>query len=329
MSYARSFFGKEIYEITYADVEHFFQEEKEESDKIEFKSYYNVFESHFSQRESGVIRAICGMLNSEGGLIIWGAPKGETVNGKKEKIYKGELSPLDALIEKDAFISRVTNLITPSAKGIIFQRLEKDQKYVYLIEVQQSQYSPHQYNNVYYMRIDGQTRPAPHHYIEALFQKISYPNLEGKLILDAVSGQLDLLYTSLRIKIDISNRSMFQNEHDIYIKLLSENLLIESNDFNMPARQVKDKTGSELEISNARSTLYHLAPLRNYFTVSLVNDAKKGSLILIFGGKTSPLRMCKYILRSNGGSGKDISLIPEFENVYLFELNRLNKIAAG
>src|SRR3954466_7102658 len=157
------------------------------------------------------------MLNSEGGLIIWGAPRGIPVSGKKEKIYKGELSPLDALIEKDAFVSKVTNLITPSAKGIIFQRLEKGDKYVYLIEVQQSQYSPHQYHNTYYMRIDGQTRPAPHHYIEALFQKISYPNLEGKLILDAVSSQLDLLYTSLRIKIDISNKSMFQNEHDIYI----------------------------------------------------------------------------------------------------------------
>jgi hypothetical protein len=329
MSYARSFFGKEIYEITYTDVENFFLEEKEESDKIEFKSYYTVFESHFNQKESGVIRAICGMLNSEGGLIIWGAPRGQSVNGKKEKIYKGELSPLDALIEKDSFISRVTNLITPSPKGIIFQRLEKDNKYIYLIEVVQSQYSPHQYNNTYYMRIDGQTRPAPHHYIEALFQKISYPNLEGKLILDAVSGQLDLLYISLRIKIDISNKSMFQNEHDIYVKLISENIIIESSDFNIPVRQAKDKTGSELEINNARSTLYHLAPLRNYFNVNLLKETKKGSLVLIFGGKTSPLKMCKYILKNSGNASRDAVLVPELENVYLFELNRLNKIAAG
>lgn len=327
MSYAKSFFGKEISDITYADVENFFKEEKEESDKIEFKSYYTIFESHFNQKESGVIRAICGMLNSEGGLIIWGAPRGIPVNGKKEKIYKGELSPLDALIEKDAFVSKVTNLITPSPKGIIFQRVEGVNRYVYLIEVQQSQYAPHQYNNTYYMRIDGQTRPAPHHYIEALFQRISYPNLEGKLILDNVSGQLDM-FTSLRIKIDISNKSMFQNEHDIYIKLLSENILIESNDFNIPVRQNKDKTGSELEINNARATLYHLAPLRNYFNVNIPLDTKKGSLVLIFGGKTSPLKMCKYLLTSSGDPKKFL-LTPEFENVYLFELNRLNKIAAS
>jgi hypothetical protein len=329
MSYARLFFGKEINEITYGDVENFFTDEKEESDKIEFKSYYSVYENHFSQKESGIIRAVCGMLNSEGGLIIWGAPKGQSVAGKKEKIYKGELSPLDALIEKDAFISRVTNLVTPSAKGIIFQRLEKNSRYVYLIEVQQSQYAPHQYNNTYYMRIDGQTRPAPHHYIEALFQRISYPNLEGKLLLDSVSSQLDLLYQTLRIKIDISNRSMFQNEHDIYIKLLSERVLIESNDFNAFVRQTRDKTGSEMEIYNVRSTLYHLAPLRNYFTVSFDKDIKKGSLILIFGGKTSPLKMCKYNLRISSAANKPAVLEPEFENVYLFELNRLNKIAAG
>ena len=187
MGYAKSFLGKELYEISYADVEYFFKDVKEESDKIEFKSFYSNDEKHFNHKESGIIRAICGMLNSDGGLIIWGAPMGKSISGRKEKIYEGSLSPLEISIEKDAFISKISNVISPSPKGIKFQRLEKNGKYVYLVEIPQSEYAPHQYNNVYWMRLDGQTRAAPHHYIEALFKKITYPNLQGKLILDSVT----------------------------------------------------------------------------------------------------------------------------------------------
>ena len=31
------------------------------------------------------------------------------------------------------------------------------------------------------MRLDGQTRNAPHHYIEALFKQIKFPNLKENL----------------------------------------------------------------------------------------------------------------------------------------------------
>ncbi|HNF49779.1 MAG TPA: ATP-binding protein [Chitinophagales bacterium] len=323
MGYAKSFLGKELYEISYADVEYFFKDVKEESDKIEFKSFYSNDEKHFNHKESGIIRAICGMLNSDGGLIIWGAPMGKSISGRKEKIYEGSLSPLEISIEKDAFISKISNVISPSPKGIKFQRLEKNGKYVYLVEIPQSEYAPHQYNNVYWMRLDGQTRAAPHHYIEALFKKITYPNLQGKLILDSVTTS-ESSYVQAKIKIEIANKSLFQNEHDIFIKLIAENSFIVSNDFGKPVKDKGDKQGSEMIVEQAKSILYHLSPLRNYFSILLMKEKdenKKFSFILIFGGKASPLKMSKYILKTGNELLKETTLQTEIENMYLHELN--------
>lgn len=323
MGYAKSFLGKELYEISYADIEYFFKDVKEESDKIEFKSFYSNDDKHFNHKESGIIRAICGMLNSDGGLIIWGAPMGKSISGRKEKIYEGNLSPLEISIEKDAFISKISTVITPSPKGIKFQRLEKNNKFVYLIEIPQSEYAPHQYNNVYWMRLDGQTRAAPHHYIEALFKKITYPNLQGKLILDSVTTS-ESSYVQAKIKIEIANKSLFQNEHDIFIKLIAENSFIVSNDFGKPVKDKGDKQGSEMIVEQAKSILYHLSPLRNYFSILLMKEKdenKKFSFILIFGGKASPLKMSKYILKTGNELLKETTLQTEIENMYLHELN--------
>ncbi len=323
MGYAKSFLGKELYEISYADVEYFFKDVKEESDKIEFKSFYSNDEKHFNHKESGIIRAICGMLNSDGGLIIWGAPMGKSISGRKEKIYEGSLSPLEISIEKDAFISKISNVISPSPKGIKFQRLDKNGKFVYLVEIPQSEYAPHQYNNVYWMRLDGQTRAAPHHYIEALFKKITYPNLQGKLILDSVTTS-ESSYVQAKIKIEIANKSLFQNEHDIFIKLIAENSFIVSNDFGKPVKDKGDKQGSEMIVEQAKSILYHLSPLRNYFSILMMKEKdenKKFSFILIFGGKASPLKMSKYILKTGNELLKETTLQTEIENMYLHELN--------
>src|SRR5258708_14850149 len=111
MSYSKLYLGKEPSDLTYADIENYFTDEKDESNKIEYKSYHSPDEKNHTEKENGVIRAICGLLNSEGGLVIWGAPIGQTVTGKKEKVFKAALSPAEKLIEKDSFINRVTDLI--------------------------------------------------------------------------------------------------------------------------------------------------------------------------------------------------------------------------
>ena len=79
MTYSKLYFGKELIELTYDDIENYFVDEKDESNKIEYKSYHNPDEKNHTENENGVVKAICGLLNSEGGIVIWGAPVGQAV----------------------------------------------------------------------------------------------------------------------------------------------------------------------------------------------------------------------------------------------------------
>jgi hypothetical protein len=49
---------------------------------------------------------------------------------------------------------------------------------VILVDVQKSYYPPHQYDNAYFVRLDAETRKAPHAFVEALFLRREGPNLE-------------------------------------------------------------------------------------------------------------------------------------------------------
>jgi hypothetical protein len=56
MSYSNQYFGKELTDLSYEDILHFFTEEKEESDKIEFKSNGPSDEKNPKERIKGIIR---------------------------------------------------------------------------------------------------------------------------------------------------------------------------------------------------------------------------------------------------------------------------------
>jgi hypothetical protein len=324
LNYTKQYFGKELGELTYQDIENFFVEEKDESDKIEFKSYHNAEERNHTEKENGVIRAICGLLNSEGGIVIWGAPIGQTVVGKNEKIFKGALSPSDKIVEKDSFISRVTDLITPSPKGIKFQSIEKEGKYIYIIEVEQSFYSPHQFRNVYYMRIDGQTKPAPHHFIEALFRKVTFPKLEGYIKIDSIRSNGKQLI--LQISNMIFNKSKLQNEDEIYYRVLvtvgkfAQYGIYDGND------RIYTMEGHELRVYNAKATLYYNEPLTNseyvlFDPFELTEENNECQIFLYFGGKKSPLMISQYKLAMGNmnATRPNSNFISIEENVYAYE----------
>jgi len=323
MSYTRQYFGKELNELRYEDIEDFFFDSKDESDKIEFKSYYNLDEGTHREKESGVIRAICGLLNSEGGIIIWGAPIGQIVTGKKEKIFQGSLSPVDKLIEKDSFISRVTDLITPSPKGIKFQHLEKEGDNIYIIEVDQSFYSPHQFRNIYYMRIDGQTRPAPHHYIEALFRKVTFPRLQGYIKINSIKSNGDGCVVN--ISNIIFNMSKLQNEEDIYYRVIVTIGKFTKLGGGHGGNMIYTSEGHELTNFNAKETLYYNEPLTNSEDVvfnnqELMENNYKCEIFFYFGGKKSPLMTSKYELNLGNPFTKDMnnlfSTIDENQHIY-------------
>ncbi len=321
MTYSKLYFGKELGELTFEDIEKFFVNERDESDKIEFKSYHNPDEKNHTGKENGVIRAICGLSNSEGGLVIWGAPIGKTSNDTNRKIFNGALSPCDRLIEKDSFINRVTDLITPSPRGIQFQRIEKNHQYIYIIETEKSQYAPHQFRNIYYMRIDGQTKPAPHHYIEALFRKITFPKLEGRVIINSIRPNGSQFM--LQLTFFIFNNSKLQNEHEIYYRLI-----ITVGKFTHRYGNGKSYTNNESELrnENAKSTLYYNEPIVETETIlfspaDLTQSNFECDILLFFAGKQSPLMVSRYKLsiKDINTSNPNPLITNSEENLYSYE----------
>ncbi|MDO9374555.1 MAG: ATP-binding protein [Ferruginibacter sp.] len=301
MGYSKLYFGKDLDDLLYEDIENYFIEEKEESDKIEFKSYPKDFGKGdtTTERENTIIKVVASLLNSEGGIIIWGAPKGVKDENKKTTLFLGPLCPLDIFIEKDRFINRVADAISPSPSSIQFKALNKESNYVYIIEVEKSSYSPHQYKDRYFMRLDGQTKPAPHHYVEALFKKITFPKLEGYIRIDSVAVGVHEQQFRFTITIYIMNTSKFQNEFDLVCRVivapghfLHSQIPLNTNYSN----------ASELSLTPAKQILFFGELFERTETIVLpyknIEDQEaECKVTLLFGGKNSPLIMSNYTVR--------------------------------
>ena len=74
MDFSELYFGKTLDSLSYQDIEEFFREEKEESNRIEFKSFV-AGHSHVDKDIKNVMKGICALLNAEGGILIWVHPK--------------------------------------------------------------------------------------------------------------------------------------------------------------------------------------------------------------------------------------------------------------
>jgi len=225
-SYAEGQFGKPFCSIEKDDLIKYFSTERDESLTLEFKSFTQK-EGDIKHKENGVLKAICAFLNSNGGLVIWGAPQGLN-NSVGQKVFTGALSPVEKRYSKDDFISKVSNRIVPYSRFVRFHSVEiEDNKFVYLIEVDESETKPHQLDNIYYARLDGQTKAAPHYLIDALFKQIRLPVINGYLRIDKLKiGQLldnNLDYTRLTISLHaaIFNKSVNINDKGVYIILSS------------------------------------------------------------------------------------------------------------
>jgi hypothetical protein len=173
MSFCKRIFQKEIYEIENIDLESFFKLPQEESSIMEFKSGKVEVDELY--------REICAFLNTEGGILIVGAPQEKKIKiGTKErKICVGDLT--DSIItELDSLVRSISSNISPMPDNIKVKQLEHANGKSFIIEVPQSLTPPHQVNKEgkYYIRFERDSRPAPHGIVEALFYKRQKPNLD-------------------------------------------------------------------------------------------------------------------------------------------------------
>lgn len=325
ISFSQIYFEKKLSELKFNDIEAFFKFPKEESNRIEFKSYRGEV-GNVQNKLNGVIRGICALLNSEGGILIWGAPRGKLISGKKEEIYEGELSPLVDYFEKDRLISKISDMITPLPVGIKLEILEDSGRYVYVFEVQESIYKPHQFNNRYYSRLDGQTRPAPHYLIEAFFKQIKYPNLNGYMRFEKVTQNKEFI--ELKITVLILNRTELQNEESVSFSITCPHGVFEkSRDKNLTkyyaynGKQLIREKYKEV-LSFGEKILYSEDILFKYS--ELKENEYKTTITLKFSGRLSPLKTCKYFLYfGNGIKNTDDLVFNKYENLLVSEIKEI------
>ena len=293
MDFCSAHFGKPLTSLEISDIKTYFSEERIETDQFEFKSINP--DGNISSKFLGIQKTTCAFLNSSGGLIIWGAAEGQKKEGKKEKVYIGDLSYFNTILEKDNIISKISDSIIPLPNGIRVKILSEDNNSIVLIEIDPSEYSPHQNFDTFYMRIDGQTKPAPHHYIEALFKKIKYPNLEAYLKITNIEPTETLYIVSFNIF--FFNWSPLQNEEQLSFRVIADGIFKRSTT-NMH-RHLFTGNGHEFYKENAKDIFYFGEPILEsedllFDKTELRQSENIGRLIITFGGKFSPRKSCEY-----------------------------------
>ncbi len=298
MDFSALYFGKPLNDLTYQDIERYFDEIREETTTIEFKSFSEKH-GNFDKDIENVIRTVCGLLNSEGGIVVWGAPQGKTEKGFEGKVFLGELCPLTVRKDKDRIISKVSDSISPLPMSINVNVAELDGRFVYVFEVQKSNYAPHQYQNIYWIRINGQTRPAPHYVVDALIKRVIYPNIEGYIKFGLISHQNNMMtgnkdVFTLQTMIYIFNFSPFQVERNAFIQLK-----IDQGKFELAKRgviNVSDRLYSKTVLTD---TLHYGLPKHSSVGIDIspgLLPNKTLNIRLTFGGETSPLKHSIYTL---------------------------------
>lgn len=197
MDFSLQYFGISLRELVYEDIQNFFLEVQNESETIEFKSGQGDFDASLTKN---IIRTVSALLNSSGGILIWGAPV------EKENICHGDLTPLSIIKEKDWLINRITREISYMPIGVNVAILTKDDRCIYIFEIQESKSKPHQYNGNYYIRLDGQSRPAPHYLVDAMFNRVSFAELNSKAEFDLIEENDKYI---LKINLIVANHSRF------------------------------------------------------------------------------------------------------------------------
>ena len=202
MSLASQIFQKNLHEVTLQDLVDFFEIERQETAILEFKSGKTELE--------GIIQEVCAFLNTDGGVIVYGAPI-EKPNKTGVKSCFGDLNPTTKFKSKLALGSSIASNISPSPSGINIHQIEIDGSFVFIIDVPKSFHAPHQFNNQgkYYIRMDTEARPAPHGLVEALFFKRQKPNLDLKVGVEYKYTHVEVV----DVQFKISNKTEYTAEN--------------------------------------------------------------------------------------------------------------------
>ena len=177
------------------------------------------------------------------------------------------------------------------------------------------------------MRLDGQSVVAPHHYVEALFKQIKYPNIEGYIKFGKISSfqnrslngfKHPYNYIILSFRTIVFNFTQLINEENLTYRIICNNGKF-CNYRTKPFIENYSHEGHEFRNPRAAEILYHGEPILDDHELlvdpkELIKDNTKVKIIFIFGGRKSPQKRSIYTLDLKDYKVKEINnLIIELE----------------
>lgn len=300
MSYSQYFFGKKLHEITEQDLLKYFAEPKEETDQIEFKSGIDPLTKKRTKLDV-ILKSITAFLNSSGGLLIWGAPH-DTIN-QDRKEYSGALVPLSDFDRDKIIGGSIANTIEPLPSGIRTHPVGVNGGIVVIFDIPSSDYKPHRFKHVFYMRMDGSTHKAPYHFVEALFKRVNYAETRGFVEITPTEYHTSrgINKVAMDLKVIISNESLFRNDQDVFFTLyMNGNLIIDSS------------TNALVKVPR----ILHYGLPCTYTKTQSFTGGELHTLELLFGGRYSPLKKSVYTFEITVWSkGTEVTYDRQFHQV--------------
>lgn len=234
MKFAEKIFGKELSKISLDDLKLFFEIEREESSKIEFKSGQIAIED--------IYREICAFLNTDGGILIIGTPKEEKIQINKsnyKRICKGELIP-SSFRNKGWLTQKIAANISPFPVNIEIQEILTSNGNFFILDIPQSMTPPHQCTNEgkYYIRLEDEAKPAPHGIVQSLFFKRQIPQISTETVLKTYKNKPE---NEIEITININNVSNVPAEKVSYLINIDNIEDVKVEDYHNNAHGYKKK----------------------------------------------------------------------------------------
>jgi hypothetical protein len=288
--------GNSIHDLAESNLTAFFLTPQAESSISEFKSFPQG--ANLDASLDKIAESLCAFLNSEGGLLIWGAPAGTKPGGQKFKVCTGPLTPLNIALDKDSIIRKISAKISPLTPNIKFKDVAVTVGHCYIFEVSKSESAPHQKDGIYYMRLDGSNIAAPHYYVEALMKRVSFAKLNGKITFSEI--KIGSQYLAIPMIVAISNFSHYlQEKNPSYNITISRGKIIgaleDPNIFQVGVRNSVNGSGNIL--------LFGVPIIEKYFILlNRSNDSIGGSILTVtlsFFGDSSPMVTSIYNITIN------------------------------
>lgn len=192
-NYIEKIFGKKRDEVYLSDIKEYFSSPQEESSVVEFKSG--------EVEINDVYKEIAAFLNTEGGLLIIGAPREtkQTIGRNVIKVCEGELT-FSKFKNKDWLYQKIASNIVPTPTDLKIQEFLTESGNVFLIDISQSLSPPHQCSSdgKYYLRLERDAKPAPHGIVQALFNKRRYPSLNADVVIKDIKSHVDSVVVTIK-----------------------------------------------------------------------------------------------------------------------------------